>query len=97
MSKGSKIVPVRIPEDLLKQMDLTISRRNFWSKEEAWTTSRFIQIAIREKLHKMERGRSGRYKSSKKADKTRNEVSNGDVRSADSSDVSAVLSDTQTA
>jgi hypothetical protein len=58
MSKGSPIVPVRIPPELLGEVARCIARRNVWSRNEPWTTSGFVIAAIREKLAKMERSRN---------------------------------------
>lgn len=60
MSKGSPIVPVRIPEATLNAMEDTIECRNANSREAPWTRSEFINIAIREKVKKMHRSRTWR-------------------------------------
>jgi len=60
MSLGSKRVIFRIPKKLNEEMLLAVLQRNTFSREEPWTISRFMLVAIREKLDKMERSRSGR-------------------------------------
>lgn len=62
MSKGTKAFPVRLPNKLLQEVNETIQRRNDHSKEEPWTFSDFVRIALREKISKMERGRKGARK-----------------------------------
>ncbi len=62
MSKGNAIRQVRIPPDLWELMVETIERRNRTQAAEPWTTSEFIRAAIREKIAKMERGRSKKRK-----------------------------------
>jgi hypothetical protein len=57
MGKGSPMLGVRISKDLLDEVNRTILRRNTWTFEEPWTMARFISIAIREKLAKMDRSR----------------------------------------
>lgn len=60
MSKGSQIVPIRVPADLMAAMTIAIDRRNAVAAGEPWTRTGFIVTAIREKLAKMERSRGGR-------------------------------------
>lgn len=62
MSRGTEIYTVRIPTTLSEKLVSTIARRNLGSKEQPWTTSDFIRIAIAEKILKMERGRGVRAK-----------------------------------
>lgn len=66
MSKGSPIVPVRIPQSLLHEISQCIDRRNLWTLREEWTTSSFVIAAIREKIAKMERSRRKRPRSIKR-------------------------------
>lgn len=56
-SRGSPVVKFRCLPDLLREIEQTIDRRNFWSDDEPWTLSTFLQIAAREKLAKMARSR----------------------------------------
>lgn len=62
MSKGSKIIQVRIKEERLRGMDMQIAQLNIFSKKRRWTRSAFIQAAIDEKLAKMERSRKSHGK-----------------------------------
>lgn len=50
MAKVSKIVPVRIPVEMLNEMALTIKSRNKNTQEEPWLVSDFIRHCIRVKL-----------------------------------------------
>jgi len=58
MSKGSQIVPVRIPLPMLVDMDQQIEKRNATARGEPWTVSEFIRSAIADKLAKMGRSRA---------------------------------------
>lgn len=60
MSKGSPIIPTRIPTELLGEIDAAIERANRHRKGEALTRSSFLIAAVREKLAKMERSRKRR-------------------------------------
>ena len=62
MAKGSKIVPVRIPAELLGVMDEVIARSLHTRRDGAWTRSSFVISAIEEKLAKMARS-AGRKES----------------------------------
>lgn len=68
MSKGSPIIPIRIPAEVLASMDLTIVQRNTYTHNEPWSRSSFIISAIKDKIAKMERSRSGRAHKSRKVD-----------------------------
>jgi hypothetical protein len=57
MSKGSRIVPVRMTPELHDEMMVQIEMSLKHRKEEPWTVSEFIRTAIAEKLAKMARGR----------------------------------------
>jgi len=57
MSRGNRILSTRMPVELLTEMEITVARRNIHTREEPWNITRFLQIAIREKLDKMERSR----------------------------------------
>lgn len=67
MSKGSKIVPVRISDDLYQAMESAIDSRNKATQEEPFNVSDFIRYCIRYKLAHTERGRSSARKKSKAA------------------------------
>jgi len=60
MSIGSPRMTVRIPADLLAAVDRQVESRNAVAHGEPWTLSAFVVAALREKLAKMERSRSGR-------------------------------------
>ncbi len=60
MSKGSPIVPIRFPAELLKAMDVTIHRQNRKRVGEPWTRSSWILHAICEKLDHIDRARRPR-------------------------------------
>lgn len=62
MSKGSPIVPIRIPAELLALVDEQIASSNTRRGDEPWTRSAFIIAAIKEKLDKMERSRKSKKK-----------------------------------
>jgi hypothetical protein len=62
MGKGSKIVPIRIPAELLGLMDEGIARSYRTRFAGPWTRSSFIIAAIEEKLAKMARS-NGKKKS----------------------------------
>ena len=55
MSKGSPVVTVRIPDELLELMDEIIARSAATRKESPWSRSSFIIAAIEEKIEKMAR------------------------------------------
>lgn len=63
MSKGSPIIPVRVPAGLLEDIEVAIAARNAHASGAPWTRSDFFLIALREKLGKMERSRRGKKKS----------------------------------
>lgn len=63
MSKGSPIVPVRIPIDLLEAIDREIGAVNVRRTKEPYYRSSFILDAVREKLDKYARGRKKRVVS----------------------------------
>ena len=64
MSKGSPIIPVRIPAELLAAVDAAIARTSLKRREGPWTRSAWILQALRDKLAHMER--AARPKRSKK-------------------------------
>lgn len=55
MSKGSPIVPLRIPEEVLAEIDAKVSR-SLASGNDPHTRSSWILAAIREKLAHLKRG-----------------------------------------
>ena len=54
-AKGSPMVPVRIPAELLELMDKIIARSTHTRRDGPWTRSSFIVAAIEEKIEKMAR------------------------------------------
>lgn len=60
MAKGSQICPVRIPEDLLRELTTAIRRRNAVSADAPHNRSTFILAAVRDKLKHMARSRRTR-------------------------------------
>lgn len=60
-SKGSPIVPIRVPQLLLVQIEQVVERWNASRPPppgaDQWTRSRFIIDAIEEKLRHLERSR----------------------------------------
>lgn len=65
MSKGSKIVPVRIDDDMFAEMVEAMESRNRQSREEPYKMSAFIRYCIRTKLEHMKRGRAAGRKAAK--------------------------------
>jgi len=55
MSKGSKIVPVRLPDELLSEMMAAVASQNFHTKGEPLTVSGWIRKQIEMKLHNLKR------------------------------------------
>lgn len=55
MSAGTPLKAVRIPPDLSIEIDRTIARRNYNSREAPWTFTDFCLTAIAEKILKMAR------------------------------------------
>lgn len=60
MSKGSKIVQVRVPDDLLKRIEEHVSSLQLNARGEPPTVSSYIRKAIEEKLAHRERSRKKR-------------------------------------
>lgn len=57
MSKGSPIIPVRIPDELLAEIDAVVSS---YRDAEPWTRSSFIIHCVRAELAKRQRSRTWR-------------------------------------
>jgi hypothetical protein len=55
MSRGSPLVSVRIPAELLELVDQVVARSVDTRPDGPWTRSSFIVAAIEEKLKKMAR------------------------------------------
>lgn len=54
MSKGSKVVLVRIPPELLAEAEAALTRHNQHARE-LWTMSDFVRDCLRERVDKRER------------------------------------------
>lgn len=67
MSKGSQVRGVRIDDATWMEIQVTISRRNMWTRGEPWDISKFVKAAIREKIDKMGRSRRRHTSASKRA------------------------------
>lgn len=65
MSKGSKIVPVRIDDDMYAEMEQAIKARNQRTREEPWKMSAFIRYCVRAELKHMKRGRASGRRNAK--------------------------------
>lgn len=57
MSKGSQVVPVRLPPDMKARVKDAIARINRKTQEEPHNVSSFVRKCIEDKLAHMERGR----------------------------------------
>ena len=55
MARGSPILSIRIPAELLELVDQAVARSVDTRKDGPWTRSSFIVAAIEEKLKKMAR------------------------------------------
>lgn len=55
MAKGSPVVAVRIPSELLELVDEIIARSAQTRRDGPWTRSSFVVAAIEEKVKKMAR------------------------------------------
>lgn len=62
MSAGNPIVKVRIPRELVEEIELAIENRNARVRAEPWTFSEFLRVAIDDKLRHMERSRRPKAK-----------------------------------
>lgn len=60
MSRGSKIVPVRIPDELLDEVEVAVSSQNYHTKGEPHTLSGWIRKCIAEKLAHLKRSNKKR-------------------------------------
>jgi hypothetical protein len=62
MSKGSPVLTIRIPAELLTLVDAAVARSVATRRDGPWTRSSFILSAIKEKIDKMARS-AGRAES----------------------------------
>lgn len=60
MSRGNKIVPLRLSAETLAAMEARIERRNASTREEPWTVSDYIRHCIARDLAHIERGKKSR-------------------------------------
>lgn len=60
MSKGSKIVPVRIPDEMLAEMESAVASQNFHTKGEPLTVSGWIRQCVERELRDRRRKRRNR-------------------------------------
>lgn len=69
MTEGNPKLLVRVSREMRDQIKEAIRRRNLRSRDEPWDMSAFIRVAIRDKLHHMERsrGRKRRTKNTENA------------------------------
>jgi hypothetical protein len=67
MSKGSPIIPIRFPTELLAWVDDEVARAQRTRSAGPWTRSSFVLTAVRAFLDKRERSRrqGGRRKKAK--------------------------------
>jgi len=57
MSKGTKIIPVRVSKQIENEINEAIISRNNVTREACWTRSDFIRQAINDKLAHIRRSR----------------------------------------
>lgn len=60
MSKGNKIVCLRIDSVMMQEIAACIRNRNAVTRESEWSRTDFILKAIKEKIHHMDRARKSR-------------------------------------
>lgn len=59
MSKGNKIVKVRMEPALLEELERQLASRNEHCREAPWTLSDFVRDCVRERLTKRARRKRG--------------------------------------
>jgi len=64
MAKGTPVVPVRISDAKMLEVEAAIRGRNNYAFDTPWTVSDFIRKAIDEKLAHMARSRRSRGRAS---------------------------------
>jgi hypothetical protein len=57
MSRGSRIIPLRVKPELLARMQQTIERRNAITREAPWSMTDFVLAAVKDKLLHLDRAR----------------------------------------
>ncbi len=60
MARGSPIIPLRVPPDVLQEWQAALASRNAVSAEPPQTLSEFIRAAVADKLKHLARGRQQR-------------------------------------
>jgi Arc/MetJ-type ribon-helix-helix transcriptional regulator len=60
MSKGNRVIKVRVSPELIALIERQIQQRNYHSREAPWVISDWIRVAMIEKLDKMRRSRRSR-------------------------------------
>lgn len=60
MSKGSPVITLRIPQDMLDEMDSAIGSANWHSKIEPYRRASWIKAAIKQKLDHIKRSKKGK-------------------------------------
>ena len=65
--RGSRICPIRLPEDFHREVLDTIARVNKTRCEEPFDLSTFIRVALREKIAKYARGSKPRKGKSRES------------------------------
>ena len=65
MSRGSRIIPVRVKPELLAKIQETIKRRNANTSDAPWTMTDFFLAAVQDKLRHLERARHQRCRRRK--------------------------------
>lgn len=63
MSKGSPMVPIRIPAELFQRIEAQIALTNVFARDEEYTVSSWLRKAAEEKLAKMIRSRRRKSKN----------------------------------
>lgn len=74
MGKGSRKLNFRISESLYAEALETIERRNNWTTDEPWDLTKFVRIAIRDKIKKMARSRKPRGRKNQQSTVSKVEV-----------------------
>lgn len=62
MSKGSRIVTLRLPDDMMSSVYEALKRRNERTRDSQWSLSDWIRAAAEDKLKHVARGRRGSRK-----------------------------------
>lgn len=75
MGKGNKIVPVRMPAELLQTIDAACKRLVTSSRHAPPDRSEFVRRAVRNELDHMERSRTWRRRKRARREREKNEHS----------------------